>query len=132
MDHSGSATWDQFHKDFSALASQHGRGTEQLWAQPLLDDGESECDVDVWHTSAGTPEIKDSFELLALNAGSTLGYVPSGCDPLNYWLHRVAQFLSHQTSNSRSLKSFCYTDQAGRERLFTSIMSVCGASAAFS
>ena len=95
----------------------------------LPDSGRA--DVAKWETHQSPSEsLKGRFELLATHAGEALGPLPRGVMPIDYWLHRLRQFLSEKKSTW--LHDFISTDGlTGKMSEHPAIDLVCEASALF-
>ena len=124
--------WQQFANDFARLAEEE-KGKARLnvmAAQELNHSG----DMAVWAINDSYSEnFKARFELLASQAGKSLGPLPSGASPFTYWLHRLYQHLREERSSlSRSLIYTAKTDAGNQVSLECPLVEgACEASSTF-
>jgi hypothetical protein len=94
------STWHQFYEQFTQVATEersfHGSG---LIAQCVFGD---DYTGDVWRWRLNqrvTESLKERFATLASYTGAALGPLPRDATPLDYWLHRLRQFLCESRSS---------------------------------
>jgi predicted DNA-binding protein (UPF0251 family) len=129
----GSPNWERLYEGFAELATEERALSPRvpgLIASMLPDSGHG-ADVAKWETYQSPSEsLKGRFDLLATHAGAALGAVPRGAMPIDYWLHRLRQFLSEK--KSKWLHDFMSTNGlTGKVSEYPVIDLVCEASALF-
>ncbi len=127
-----SSNWARLYEGFVELAREERAISPRvpgLIASVLPDS--SRADVAKWEThQTPSASLKGRFDLLATHAGAALGPLPRGVMPIDYWLHRLRQFLSEK--RNKWLHDFISTDGlTGKMGEHPSIDLVCEASALF-
>ena len=124
--------WQQFSSDFAKL-SEDEKGKRRLGVIATQEPSHSD-DVAIWGTNGGYSEnFKARFELLASQAGNSLGPLPAGTPPFFYWLHRLYQHLREERSELSTFQIYTTrTDDGGQVSLECPLIeSVCEASSTF-
>lgn len=124
--------WQQFASDFARL-SEEERDKRRLGVMATQESSHL-SDVAIWGTSGGYSEnFKARFELLASQAGNSLGPVPVGATPFSYWLHRLYQHLREESSDLSKFQIYTAKTAAGNQVSLECplIESVCEASSTF-
>ena len=106
-----SPNWAQLNEGFAELAIEERTLSPRVpgLIASVLPDRDHGTDVAKWETRQSPSEsLKGRFDLLATHAGGALGPVPRGAMPIDYWLHRLRQFLSEK--QSKWLRDFVCTD----------------------
>lgn len=124
--------WLQFSNDFAKLAEEE-KGKRRLGVMATQEPNHS-GDIAVWTINDSYSEnFKARFELLATQAGKSLGPLPAGATPFSYWLHRLYQHLREQRSELSRFQIYTAKTDAGDQVSFECplIEAVCEASSTF-
>jgi hypothetical protein len=92
-----SPNWARLNEGFGDLATEERTVSPRVpgLIASVLPDRDPDADVAKWAThQTPSASLKGRFDLLATHAGAALGAVPRGAMPIDYWLHRLRQFLS--------------------------------------
>jgi len=128
-----SPNWARLYEGFAELATEERALSPRVpgLIASVLPDADHSADVAKWETRQSPSEsLKARFDLLATRAGAALGPVPRGAMPIDYWLHRLRQFLSDR--QNKWLHEFVSTNGlTGTVSEHPVIDLVCEASAVF-
>jgi len=124
--------WQQLSSAFAKLAEEE-KGRRCLGAMATQEPNHL-GEVAVWSINDSYSEnFKARFELLASQAGKSLGPLPVGATPFSYWLHRLFQHLREERSNLSRFQIYTAKTDAGNQVSLECplIESACEASSTF-
>ena len=124
--------WQQLSNAFAKLVEEEKgkRCLGVMATQELNHSGE----VAVWTINDSySDNFKARFELLASQAGKSLGPLPDGSTPFSYWLHRLYQHLREERSSLSRFQIYTAKTDAGNQVSLECplIESACEASSTF-
>ena len=124
--------WQQLSNAFAKLAEEEkGRRCLGVMATQEL---KHSAEVAVWTINDSySDNFKARFELLASQAGKSLGPLPDGSTPFSYWLHRLYQHLREERSSLSRFQIYRAKTDAGNQVSLECplIESACEASSTF-
>jgi hypothetical protein len=125
-------SWQQLSIAFAKLAEEENgkRCLGVMATQELNHPG----DIAVWTINDSYSEnFKARFELLASQAGKSLGPLPGGATPFFYWLHRLYQHLREERSSLSRFQIYTSESDAGNQVSLECplVESACEASSTF-
>lgn len=124
--------WQQFSSNFAKL-SEEEKGKRRLGVMATQELNHA-GDIAVWTINGSYSEnFTARFELLASQAGKSLGPVPRGATPFSYWLHRLYQHLREERSSLSRFQIYTGQAQTGSQVSleYPLVESACEASSTF-
>ena len=125
-------SWQQLSSAFTKLADEE-TGKRRLSVMATQELGHS-GDIAIWSINDSyTENFKARFELLASQAGQSIGPLPEGARPFSYWLHRLYQHLREKRSNLSRFQTYTAKTDVGNQVSLECplIEAVCEASSTF-